>query len=45
MAEFLDRFLPDLTGAEFKIASYLCQKLEKQEVVETTITALSRHRR
>jgi hypothetical protein len=29
-------------GAEFKIASYLCRQLEKQEVVGTTITALSR---
>ena len=42
MSEFLDRFLPELTGAEFKIASYLCRQLEKQEVIDTTITALSR---
>jgi hypothetical protein len=42
MSEYLDRWLPDLTGAEFKIASYLCRQLEKQEVVSTTITALSR---
>jgi hypothetical protein len=42
MSELLDRFLPDLTGAEFKIASYLCHRLEKQVVVDTTITALSR---
>jgi hypothetical protein len=37
-----DRLLPDLTGAEFKIASYLCHQLEKQAVVSTAITALSR---
>ena len=42
MSEFLDRFMPALTGAEFKIASYLCGQLEKQAVVDTTITALSR---
>src|SRR5690349_9742036 len=42
MSEFLDGFLPDLTGAEFKIASYLCGQLKQQEVVSTTITALSR---
>jgi len=42
MSEFLDRFMPELTGAEFKIASYLCGQLEKQAVVDTTITALSR---
>ena len=42
MAAFLDRLLPELTGAEFKIASYLYQQLEKQAVVDTTITALSR---
>lgn len=33
---------PDLTGAEFKISSYLYRQLETQEVVETTITTLSR---
>jgi hypothetical protein len=37
-----DGGLPDLTGAEFKIASYLCGQLEKQAVVGTTITSLSR---
>jgi hypothetical protein len=42
MSEFLDRFMPELTGAEFKIASYLCGQLEKQAVVDTTIAALSR---
>jgi len=45
MSEFLDRFMPALTGAEFKIASYLCEQLKQQEVVDTTITALSRRHR
>jgi hypothetical protein len=42
MSELLDGYLSDLTGAEFKIASYLYRQLEKQEVVDTSITALSR---